>query len=578
MTRKENWIAALVLALFVPGLAALFWGTQQRGAVEQPGPLRSFTHAGAAHAAIFFNGALHLLDAEGRPLARQPLRELGLAEEPTDMDWTAGPDGRLQAWFFEDTAPRLVRCDLQPEPLRLRDCAQVLAGGQLKVNAASRAVHFTVDAARERVFIADAKGHAVRALSLRGELLGDSAAGELYFPNRLRLVGDSLVVADNDNHRVVWLDVAQARPSFRPQRSVSLGSHPQAAGGRKAADFAFVPGPDGAPPVLWVLAVGQGQKHGRLVAFDSAQSARGAADQGGHADPLIIDRFGASVLAADFDGIAYFRVAADGRFLGSFGQGAFAEELARERGRLRTGQAWVHAGWAAMAAAMLAGFVLAWRHGQKPGAAQAQAAFASWSLVTPEMPAQPVLLEPAAWYRRQLLWVTLLPLLGLVGVVAAFGPLFRHQLPPSMVLSGRVLVLVAGAVVALLALAGILWATWRTGRRALWITAGRVEVRTGDNIQASCELAQVLASAQALLIGDAAVPYRGIGLSGQPGRWIYDEWDLTRYVLAHLGPQQQLAPPAMARATLRRLPLWQQVAIGVPFVLYAGYTLWQLLR
>ena len=49
MTRKENWIAALVLALFVPGLAALFWGTQQRGAVQQPGPLRRFTHAGADH-------------------------------------------------------------------------------------------------------------------------------------------------------------------------------------------------------------------------------------------------------------------------------------------------------------------------------------------------------------------------------------------------------------------------------------------------------------------------------------------------------------------------------------------------
>ena len=30
-------------------------------------------------------------------------RDLLLTEEPTDMDWTPGPDGQPQAWFFEDT-------------------------------------------------------------------------------------------------------------------------------------------------------------------------------------------------------------------------------------------------------------------------------------------------------------------------------------------------------------------------------------------------------------------------------------------------------------------------------------------
>lgn len=364
MTHKERWAAVLMLAVFVPSLAAVLWGSQQK-AVERPGPLRGFTHAGAAHAAVFFNQALHLLDAEGRPLARQPLQALGLQEEPTDMDWTTSPDGRVQAWFFEDTAPRIVRCELRAAPLGLQGCGSVLAGAALKGNPESRAVHLAVDAANERVFVAGAQDHAVRALNLRGELLGESARGELFYPNRLRLEDGALVVADNDHHRVVWLDVAGPRPSFRRLRSVHLGGHPQAAG-RKAADFAFVPTPGASAPVLWALGVRQGQKAGRLVAFDAAGQARGAANQGGHADPLLIDRLGPDLLAADFEGIAYFRIAADGRYLGDFGRGAFAEELARERDRLRSGQFWMQAGWVGMMIAIVGGFALGWLYRRKP--------------------------------------------------------------------------------------------------------------------------------------------------------------------------------------------------------------------
>ncbi|TWO70994.1 hypothetical protein FN976_11750 [Caenimonas sedimenti] len=365
MTRSETRIAALVLALFLPGLAAVFWGSQERAGADRPGPLRGFTQAGAERAAVIFHGALHLLDAEGRPLARQPLRELGLAEEPTDMDWTATPDGRLQAWFFEDTVPRIVRCDLRATPPGLHACAQVVAGERLKVNPTSRAVHIAVDPANERLFVADAQGHAVRALSFQGEVLGQSAAGELLFPNRLRLQAGLLVVADNDHQRVVWLDVAPPRPAFRAERSVQLASHPQSSAGRKAADFAFLPAPDGAAPMLWTLAVAQGQKRGRLLAYDAAYAPRGAADQGGHADPLIIDRLGNALLVADFEGIGYFRVAADGRFLGAFGQGAFAEEVQGERDRVRAGQLWMAVGRAAMVLALLVGLALGWRDRRK---------------------------------------------------------------------------------------------------------------------------------------------------------------------------------------------------------------------
>ena len=49
----------------------------------------------------------------------------------------------------------------------------------------------------------------MQVLSLDGRVLGKSVTGDLFFPNRLRLAGDSLMVADNDHRRLVWLDIRQ---------------------------------------------------------------------------------------------------------------------------------------------------------------------------------------------------------------------------------------------------------------------------------------------------------------------------------------------------------------------------------
>ena len=282
---------------------------------------------------------------------RQPLGELLLTEEPTDMDWTLGADGQAQAWFFEDTTPRLVRCDLAAGKMRLERCTQVAAGAQLKLEPQSQAIHIAVDAGRQRIFIADAKGHAVQVLSLDGRVLGKSVTGDLFFPNRLRLAGDSLMVADNDHRRLVWLDVRQEPPTFALRKSLQAGAHPQALSGHtKVTDFAFLPGIDGQPAALWMLAVAQGQKNGTVLVWDAASKPVARAGLGGLADPLAMDRLGDAAVAADFEGVALYRIGAQGQYLGSFGDEGFQRELRSSREQIARASLWVKAGWGELCA------------------------------------------------------------------------------------------------------------------------------------------------------------------------------------------------------------------------------------
>ena len=369
MTRREKRIALLVFALFLPALAALAWGSRLAGSVDRPGALRAFAHRGQEHLALVFQRAIHVVDAQGRPLARQPLRELGLEEEPTDLDITMDPQGELSAWLFEDTLPRVVRCRIDPGSWRFSGCAQVLAGPLLKGGATSLAVHIAIDAGRERAFVAAASGNRVRALSLRdGRLLADSSPGQLFFPNRLRIAGDQLVVADNDHHRIAWLDIADAIPTFRERRSLLLPAHPRAeGGGTKAADFAVLAGAADGAAGLWALAVSQGQKQGRLLRYGPQFAAAGAADTRAFRDPLVVDRLGADLIASDFDAIGWFRIAPDGRWLGEFGQGTLQAAVHAERAQVRRGRLWTVGGASGMAIAVLVGFALALRAGTRPG-------------------------------------------------------------------------------------------------------------------------------------------------------------------------------------------------------------------
>jgi hypothetical protein len=546
MTSRERRIALVIFAMLLPCLAALFWSGQLASGVARPGALRTFQLHGEDHAAFFFGDALHLLGPGGDRLARLPLAEIGLREEPTDMDWTVGPGGRVQAWFFEDTTPRIVRCDLQPAPPKLVACAQALAGPMLKAQPSSSAVHLAVDIANARVFVADARGQAVRAFTLHGQSLGESGR-ELFFPNRLRIAGEQLVVADNDHRQLAWFGIAGERPGFPLLRTLSTASHPQAAGQRKAADFAFQRRVGAEPPGLWLLAVAQGQKDGQVLLFDGDWNPQGVGNLGGHRDPLVVDRLGDALLVADFDGIALYRIGADGRFLGTFGNGTFAEELGAARSELRQARWWQWGAWAGLALTLLAGFALALRHGEKPGAQEAQAAFARLQQAEAAVPLDSLELKPARWHRRRLALASAglgaLP----VAVLAALALLAPWEIPPEWRPGGAATF--AGLLLAAaMAVAALVWFAWRRGKRRLWLGRGRIEVRLGRQRLAQASPSQLRASPRWLLVGGVVLPYR----AGRTGRWIYDEGNLVRYLLAHLKPEQWMTDGELVRGAVRR--------------------------
>src|SRR6476661_8358594 len=139
MNRREWAIGAGVIVLVAASLGAVLRGMAIERDTQHITTMRTFQLQGRGHVALVQAGKLQVLDANGRRVGMQPLSALGLREEPTDMDWTVDAQGHWRAWFFEDTTPRIVRCDLDPAALRLVDCAQVLAGAMLKANPRSRA-------------------------------------------------------------------------------------------------------------------------------------------------------------------------------------------------------------------------------------------------------------------------------------------------------------------------------------------------------------------------------------------------------------------------------------------------------
>ena len=578
MTPKETRSAVIVFALLLPSLAALFWSGSEAAAVPQLGALRTVGAGGQERAAVFFNGALHLLDARGERLTRQPLGELGLGEEPNDIDFTTGPDGKVQAWMFDDSGPHLVRCELDPVAAMLVQCGRAISGPQLKIHPRSQAVHIAVDAARGRLFVADAKAHAVRALTLKGEVIADGAQGELFFPNRLRIAGDRLVVADNDHRRLAWLDIAADRPGFQVRQTLAVDAHPAASGGRKAADFAIATTPEGQLSALWLLAVAQGQKNGQVLVFGPGLVPGVHADLGGFSDPLVIDRFGDVLLAADFNGSALYRIGADGGFLGTFGAGAFAADLAQARKRLARAELARQGAWAGLALTLVVGLVLAWRFSERPGAQAAREAFGELAAgaEAPAGPAgEPVELHPAASWRRQQLWLNGIALLLMAAAPAATYLLFPEQLPPALKAS-RLPVLVAALLAVTLPLA--FWLQHRAARRWLWVGEGRVEVRMGRQVVAAMPLHRLRASSRTLLVGRELLPYRRAAAGGGAGAWIFDREAMRNHVLAHVPRAQRVSDDALVRAQLMQAPRWQLVVLVAPLLAFAAYAVFRFMR
>jgi hypothetical protein len=579
MSPKETKIAAVILVLAAASGAVLMHAMNMNRDAHRLGPIRSVTAGGRELLAIFHADRVHVLDASGKRLASQPLAELALGEQPNDMDLTVDAKGKVQAWFFDDSVPKLVRCDVAPDTLRFAPCVQVAAGPGLKIDPTSRAVHLAVDIAHERIFVADADGHAVRMFALDGRRLRDSPAGQLYFPNRLRVVGDQLMVADNDHYRIVWLDIKGDTPSFAPRRTLRSADHTQARSTqRKVTDFAFVPHANVEPAALWMLAVAQGQKYGDVLTWDASLKPGERANLGGHTDPLALDRLGDAAVVADFNGVALYRIGAHGDYLGPFGDAAIQGELRRSAGQIADAALWKYAAWASFAATLAIGFLLAFRFSETPGGAAAAKAFATYDGAPAEVPLGRVELQPAAWFKRQMTVLMIGAGVLVLAVPAFFAFQLLHEIARIAVPGMRIWLLGGLGIAAYVAMGFALWWGWRMAQRSLLLVAGRAEIRVSGQSLASAPVLEVMASPQALLVGRTMLPYRMGTATGKPGRWIYEEDKLVRYLLAHLPPGQRLAQPALTMLAMKRMPLWQQVALGLPLLVVIAFEVWRFFR
>lgn len=578
MTKREWQLAVPLLISLGLCVAGFLHGLQLTDRRDGIAALRVFkTAAQGERVAVIANNALHLLDAQGHRVARQDLKALGLTESPNDMDWTVDDQQRVEAWFFDDaTVPRVLRCAWSAEQAQLVDCRTAIKGQQLKVSPRSRTVHLAVDRSGQRVFIADANGDRVQVFDLEGKPLTstDPQAVPLFFPNRLRYLGDdTLVVADNDHRRLAWVHMPPGQPA-QLGRTLRSADHGQARQGRgKVTDAAF--GPDG---TVWMLAVKQGQKDGDVLVFDAQQRpvARASLEDG--ADPLIIDALGDNTaLVADFSLIKLHHVDAQGRKLGEFGDTAFRGELMALQQRVHAGALWKTgaeiAGGITIALGLLLGLLFGEkpkRHGQFDNQAKAELA----GLGKTDAPLRyPVVLQQTAAYRKAarlqvMLLIVVMAIPLVVGVVTI--PTLMPWLSLGDLDKAR-----QNWILAIIMLLGItipcvtLWWVWRElwQRAELRVTENRLGWVKGGDVVCAAPLQEVHASTNALLVGSRLIRFRMPTRLGKAGEAMFDMDVLNRAVLARLPPHNLVSDQALAWLAFNRRPLALRLLLGGLFVI-----------
>jgi hypothetical protein len=567
MTRREWQIAVPILVGLLLCVAGFMHGVQIENSFGGISTMRAMPDGKLA---VVANHALHVLDASGTRVARQPLSALGMTEDPNDMDWTVDARGRIEAWFFEDGVPRVVRCSWDDSKRELAQCAAAMSGPQLKANDRSRAVHLAVDRAGERVFIADAQGHRFQVFDLAGKRVGASNRDSvpLLYPNRLRFLGDdTLLVADNDHRRLVWVRVS---PGQAPKllRTLDAQAHPQARSNRtKVTDVAL--GPAGA---MWMMAMKQGQKDGDVLVFDGDRPLVRAALPPG-ADPIVIESLGPHAVVGDYSLIKLYRLDAAGKYLGEFGDGAFAAEMAPLQALSRASSRWTTGSLIGGGVVILAGLLLAWRYSEKPsrgGKPQPRAGGTSpWA----EPLRYPVVLEQTPQYRaamRKHMWLLGLVLLLMLGMLVALGLIKTDLMSLPFYLQGGL---------GLLAMIGFTaWFVQDAFKpRELRVTAHRVGCFRGSVRLAESPLAEVFASQRALLIGRLQLPYQLA--SPELGKIppMFDPELLDQALLARLPAANLVDDLAMGRLVIGRQRLWVKVVIAVAVLAAVGSTSWLLL-
>ena len=582
MTRREWNIGLPVVLALLLCLAAYIHGMGLANGLAGLSSLRVFSTPNGQRVASVIASHLQVFDSAGNRVAKQSMHALGFTEDPGDMDWTVDSQGVTEAWFFEDTLPRVVRCVWNEERNELEKCSNAISGGQLKVNRRSRAVHLAVDRPGQRIFVTDAKGGVVQAFDFSGRLLAKTDVTEvpLNFPNKIRYLGNNtLLVGDNDNGRAVWLKAEPSKP-IQPMQSLYASGHGGARIGHSKVTDAVI-SPTG---VIWMLALRMGQRDGDILVYDSAQKPVGRAQLRDAADPLFMESLGDALLVGDFSPVRLYRVDASGRLLGDFGGSALRAELLPLQRQAERASQWRLAASYAAVFVFLAGAVLTWRYSERPvprGRMEQSllAEVAQYRTRSADV-TFPLLITPSPEslkaMRQQMYLLGAVSMIGVVGVVWMYF-VSRAQLDLSK-LAWQTWVQLFGVLALPLVGAGLYGLG---GKNTLLVSEATILWLKGKREVVNVPLSTVWASGNGLLLGKRLFMFHRPArtLAKKSGTWMFDSKLVQQAILARLPEEHLVDDAALQRELLKRNVYLKllAIAVGMATLVIIGRMLYQSL-
>jgi hypothetical protein len=288
------------------------------------------------------------------------------------------------------------------------------------------------------------------------------------------------------------------------------------------------------------------------------------------ADPIVIESLGNSAVVADYSLVQLYRLDDRGRYLGPFGDKAFAAEMAPLQALSREVAWWTNGSLAAGGLVIALGLLLAWRYGEQP-AWRGEGPPVARSDAAGDSPLKfPVVLPQATAYLAAMRRMALGLAVVVVLMLGALAVLAWNVKP------GLVIYLQLGSgFVATIAMA---WVTFRDllQPRELRITANRVGLFRRGRLLAEAVLSDVYASRKALLVGRKYLVYRldNAQLGKIPP--MFDTALLERALLARLPAANLLDDRRMQKAVMKRQPaLIALVAATFAATAWIAYrTLW----
>jgi hypothetical protein len=292
---------------------------------------------------------LHVIDASGNHEDSIPLAELGL-HGATLTDLLALPDGRLLVG--SDDTVKIRSCRLAE-----RRCSAFIQSGSQPVSAFKMAW----DAQRQRLLVVDGERHRILVYDRDGALIRESRGGKrgLKLPNTLLLTADDLaLIADTNQHRLVWLDAETLSTELREMPVTNKSGKFRRIW---PTDFAV-----SSDQRYWVILDNDMLENGDVLLFDAAGQRLQRLVLPEDWDPVKLCARESDVLLAGFGSVELVRVSLQGDDIQPFGDRFIRTALAQVRDQRQCAMDWWHTWvWTAiLPLALLAGFTtwLDWRN------------------------------------------------------------------------------------------------------------------------------------------------------------------------------------------------------------------------